>query len=519
MRIGLEQREKLHPRRQRLQETVEARQCGIGMGGTAQASEKVGLDASEDLLRPGRTQRRIAVPAVDDRPGLVGEIRQGRAVRGREEGVGQGLDTLQPLAQPIAPGVEIAFAHHIGDVQQPVLLFRQVMGLGVVHHLDAMFDVAVLAVMIGQLAGDVIGNPALYRQSSQRPDRAASAQVGVAAAGDQLAGLGKELDLADAALAELHVMARNGQPAAQTLVIADPQPHVMGVLNGREIQMLAPDEGSQIVQETQACGDVAGTGPGLDIGGAFPGPALGLVIGKRRRGRKADRRHRRIGAQAQIGAEDIAVFGIVRQRRRHLAGCPDQRRPRLVLVARVIGCIVVKHDQVDVRAVIQLSRAHLAHGHGEDSAGIGIGVGQLATVDLAAQMGAQRKIGGAVGQIGQRAGDLFQPPGAAQIRQCRHQRDPALGLTQRRPERLGVEIGAAFQHPRDQIVGQSGPGQPFGLFLHQRPQIGAAPGRPRDQVGHRTGKAGKERPRLGGAGGVMGDGQAGDAISEIHDPS
>ena len=41
------------------------------------------------------------------------------------------------------------------------------------------------------------------------------------------------------------VMAFNHDRTVQAPVFADAQAHVMGVLNGREIQMLAPDKGRQ----------------------------------------------------------------------------------------------------------------------------------------------------------------------------------------------------------------------------------------------------------------------------------
>ena len=84
---------------------------------------------------------------------------------------------------------------------------------------------------------------------------AALAQVGVAAADDELAGLGEELDLADAALAELQVVAGHLDRAGEALVGADAQPHVVGVLDRGEVEVAAPDEGAEAVEEGRAGGD------------------------------------------------------------------------------------------------------------------------------------------------------------------------------------------------------------------------------------------------------------------------
>ena len=62
------------------------------------------------------------------------------------------------------------------------------------------------------------------------------------AAGDQLLGLREELDFADAAAADLDVVALDRDLALPAIGLHLPL-HVVHVGKGREIQMLAPDEG------------------------------------------------------------------------------------------------------------------------------------------------------------------------------------------------------------------------------------------------------------------------------------
>ena len=75
------------------------------------------------------------------------------------------------------------------------------------------------------------------------------AQRAQPAAPDQLLGLGEELDLADAAAAELDVVALDRDLAA-ALVRLDLALDRMDVLDRREIEVLAPDKRLQLGEET-----------------------------------------------------------------------------------------------------------------------------------------------------------------------------------------------------------------------------------------------------------------------------
>ena len=131
-------------------------------------------------------------------------------------------------------------------------------------------------------------------------------------------------------------------------------------------------------------------------------------------------------------------------------------------------------------------------------------------------MGAQRQIDRVIGQIGQRAGDLFQRPDPAQIGQRRHQRDAAFRAAQCHGQIVGGQIlepGGFAGH--DVIVFQRGQ-QPVGLTFHQPGQIGAAARRALDQPGKRFWRVGKQRARARPAFGVMRDRLSGDARCEFH---
>ena len=70
---------------------------------------------------------------------------------------------------------------------------------------------------------------------------------GFAAAGDQLLGLDEELDLADAAAAELDVVAGDGDLLVAAMGV-DLALDRVDVGDGREVEILAPDEGRELAR-------------------------------------------------------------------------------------------------------------------------------------------------------------------------------------------------------------------------------------------------------------------------------
>ncbi len=144
------------------------------------------------------------------------------------------------------------------------------MGLGVGDHLEAVLDLAERAVVGGERAGHLPRHPARGGEAFEPLDGAADAERGVAAAGDDLPCLGEELDLADAAAAELHVVPLDRLRAGQAAMLADAQAHVVGVADRVEVEMAAPDERPQALDEGLAGRHRAGGGAGLDPGGTLP---------------------------------------------------------------------------------------------------------------------------------------------------------------------------------------------------------------------------------------------------------
>ena len=243
----------------------------------SEAAEEFGAEALENAQRPVGAQRRVVRPAGHDLGCGGAQCRGGAAgAAGGEETVGDAADAGDAVGEVRAEVGHVA-VHEGGEAGEAVLRRGQRMGLLVCDHLEAVFDLPVGAVVGGEGLRDVVGDPALLRKAGEAVDRAAHAEVGVAAAGDELAGLGEELDLADAAGGKLEV-APLERVAVEALVLADAEPHVVRFLDRRVVEMLAPDEGGEAVEEAVACGDIPRAGARLDVGGALPGAAEAFVV-------------------------------------------------------------------------------------------------------------------------------------------------------------------------------------------------------------------------------------------------
>ena len=295
----------------------------------------------------------------------------------------------------------------------------------------------------------------------------------------------------------------------------------MGILDRREIQMLAPDKRTQRRQKRRPCRQITGRGPRLDIGGALPGAAHAFIIAFRRCSRQAHRRHRRIGAQPQVGAKHIAIGGLVRQKRRQPPGDADESRPRLNLHS-LVAAVVEQADQIDVRRIVQLVRPHLAHRQHEHPRPGGViprhRPRQLAPPDLITDQPLHAKRHRQIGEPGQRAGHRRQLPDPAQIGQRHQQRHPPFGPPQRGGQTIGGRFGQRSQHAlqgRFRFARQN-PGQPRRLCLHQPMKIRAAPRRPVQQRHEFQRQPRQNRRQIGCGDRIMGDRAAGQAGGKAH---
>ena len=341
----------------------------------------------------------------------------------------------------------------------------------------------------------------------QRLDRACRggiSQGGGAAAPDELHGLGRELHAADAALAELHVVAGDalhrvgavGQGGG--VVVVHAALHGADVGHGGEIQVAAPDEGADFAQEALAQGPVAGHRARLDHGGAFPVLAHALVVGQGGGQGDGGRGGPRVRPQTQVGAENIAV-GVPRLHKgAHIPRHAREHRAQPVCVGGVADW-VVDQDEVDIAGIVQLARAQLAHAEHHQAAlrqhAAAAGQLQCAAGGRGKQGKGDAGVQGGFGQGGQCLGDLLQGPYAADVGQCRGECHAPLGLAQGGGQRGPVRVRRAARHGA-----QGGGGDRVRPVPPQAAQHG---GLPQSQV-RQIGAVAAQRLQHGGKGRVAG---------------
>ena len=204
----------------------------------------------------------------------------------------------------------------------------------------------------------------------------------------------------------------------------------MDVADRRIVEMAPPDERHQRLQERPARRGIAGHRARLDHGRAFPVLAVALVVDLGVVDRQGEGMPRRMRSEPQVGAEDVAVLGLGLQEVDEAARQPDAERHRALgpAIAQPLG--VEEHDQVDVARVVQLAGAELAHAEDEHTRGVHrCGLDLAAASALREQMG-ERALDRAVGQIGERLGDLLERPQAGEVAQTHQERVAAAGAAQ-----------------------------------------------------------------------------------------
>ena len=380
----------------------------------------------------------------------------GGFVRRRGEGCEHILEHGVDAAQVVQGGggecVGAAEAEEDGEAGEGFRCGGEAVRLAVGDHLQAVFGAAQKRVGIRECKAGFGGEVTERGFGAQRGQGGGHAQGGGAAAPDQLQGLGAELHFADAAFAQFQIMAqqlrgrRQGGGEAGAFMRIHAVFHGADVRYGGEIEVAAPDEGADFIEEAAAEGEVTSDGAGLDEGGAFPGLAEALVIGEGRRQADAGGGAGGVWTQAQIDAEDVATR-VARLHKRHQiarhagenltrAGCAGVavRAGGFARFGIGVDGWVVEKDQVDIAGIIQLARAEFAHGEHHEAAAP-FGGGGMRQAQFTRGMGLAQQMGGgdaqgAVGEIRQRAGDLAEAPLVADVGDRDGQRDAAFGGAQ-----------------------------------------------------------------------------------------
>ena len=216
------------------------------------------------------------------------------------------------------------------------------------------------------------------------------------------------------------------------------------VLDGGEIEMAAPDEGLQALQEPGSGLDVAGHGLRLDHGGPLPVLAGGRVIGFRGADRERGRGRAGVGAEAEVGAEDVAVRGPLVHDRDQVAGeaGEDLLQP---VAAGVAGHVLVEEDDdVHVARIVEFAGAELAHAEDDEPGAphgrLRVGQGELSPVVQGPQQMGADGVERCRGDIRERPGHPLQRPHRGHVGHA----DGEAGAPLRHPEplhRVGARLG------------------------------------------------------------------------------
>ena len=188
----------------------------------------------------------------------------------------------------------------------------------------------------------------------------------------------------------------------------------------------------------------------LDHRRALPVLAHALVVGDGGGQRDGGRGRRRIGAQPQIGAEDVAV-GVARLHQRHQTAREPRGEAALGIPLGAFGVYwrrrVVQQHEVHIGGIVQFARAELAHAeHREPAAAsriVRVRQPQFPGVVRGPQQMGDREGQRGLGQVAQRRGDLLQPPDPADVGDRGRQRDDPLGPAQRRRDLLAPAVRRA----------------------------------------------------------------------------
>ena len=191
------------------------------------------------------------------------------------------FDRAQLCQQGSGEIVTAGEAKKSGEGFEPSSISRQCVGLLVGHHLQPMLDASEKIISGRQLVACLGVDPAAGGERVQRRHRLTAAQRNVAPAGDELLRLHEKFNLANAAAAELDVMALDRDLAVPAIGV-DLLLHRVHVGDRRVVEIFAPDERRQLAEKPVAGLAVAGAGPRFDQRGTLPvlSPAFVIIEGR-----------------------------------------------------------------------------------------------------------------------------------------------------------------------------------------------------------------------------------------------
>src|SRR5437016_7162257 len=142
----------------------------------------------------------------------------------------------------------------------------------------------------------------------------------------------------------------------------------MDILDRRKIQVFSPDERLQLTQKAPAGAPIAGNRAGLYQRCTLPILSDALIIGEGCGDQEGGRSRRRIRAEPEIGAKDVAVGGPLVENAAEISRHPNKKSLNAVPSTDRRSGRVVEKDQVDIARVIELAAPELPHAENDQSA-------------------------------------------------------------------------------------------------------------------------------------------------------
>ena len=320
-------------------------------------------------------------------------------------------------------------------------------------------------------------------EGAQRVAGRARAQRRVAPAPDELLRLRVELDLANAAPAAFDVVAGDLDRAAVGLD-ADLPLDRLDVLDRREIEIFAPDEGPEPLHDVGTDRRVAGNRARLDHRGALPVLPVALVVLLGGQRGQRERRAPGVGPQPQVGPIQAALVRAFAEQGAEIAheAVHVLRRLAPPPVAHTLG--VEEHDQGKLARIGELTRPERAQAeHGEPAGGrrlVRVGCREDAAGDRRVEQMVERAGEHGIRDAGEGRGDRLRRPGAGNVGKCRDERRPPPGRAQPQDDAAAVAVAAggsrhALERALEGSVGAAlGHDAKLGRFAGQCPAEGWA---------------------------------------------
>ena len=293
--------------------------------------------------------------------------------------LGIGEERIEALADAPPAGLEVAVeggervtclvAQRAGEPRARRVVLRNAVGLALLLHLDAVLRASQEPVGLEQRVRVLARQHAGLRQRLQRALGGAAAQLRDASAVQQLVRLRDELDVADAARADLQVEVAAG--AARLLL--DPLLHVLDASHARNVHRRGVEDGVERADDAPAELEVAGHGPRLHEGGLLPGRRPRLVVGLERDARHHQRAAAALGPQVEVDAvQEAASVGlgdaaseVASEAGEVLLG--RQVRGAVGQVPGRLGRTLEHVDEIDVGREVELLGAELPQSQGAEA--------------------------------------------------------------------------------------------------------------------------------------------------------